>query len=86
MSEHTLNVAQLIDERRMTKFNILVTVLSFVAVWFDGYDLSCIPFAVPYMVKAWHITDPRLLGPVFSASLFGGILGATVFGYRQDHE
>jgi AAHS family 4-hydroxybenzoate transporter-like MFS transporter len=84
MSQQSINVSHLVDERRVTGFNILIIVLSFFVILFDGYDISCVAFAVPHLLKEWHILGPKALGPVFSASLFGILFGAPLFGYVGD--
>jgi AAHS family 4-hydroxybenzoate transporter-like MFS transporter len=78
------DIARLIDERRVTAFNIGLVVLSFLVILFDGYDLTAIAFAVPYILKEWGLTGGAALGPVFSASLFGVLFGSPLFGYVGD--
>lgn len=82
--EQSINVAQLIDERRMTAFNIGLVVFSFLILISDGFDIAAIAFAVPHLLREWQITDRSALGPVFSASLFGILFGSPLFGYLGD--
>jgi AAHS family 4-hydroxybenzoate transporter-like MFS transporter len=82
--EQTLDVAQLIDERPITSFNIALVVFSFLILISDGYDIGAVAFAVPHLLKEWQITDRSALGPVFSASLFGILFGSPLFGYLGD--
>src|SRR5207248_3323374 len=42
-----------------------------------------IAFAAPYLVRAWGVA-PSALGPVFSASLFGILVGSALFGWIGD--
>src|SRR5208282_4241210 len=79
-----VDIARLVDERRVTAFNIGLVVLSFLVILFDGYDLTAIAFAVPYILKDWGLTGGAALGPVFSASLFGVLLGSPLLGYVGD--
>ena len=80
----TVDIARLVDERRVTAFNIGLVVLSFLVILFDGYDLTAIAFAVPYILKDWGLTGGAALGTVFSASLFGVLLGSPLLGYVGD--
>jgi AAHS family 4-hydroxybenzoate transporter-like MFS transporter len=84
MSQHTIDVSRLIDERRITSFNVFIMVLSFLVISFAGYGITIMSFAVPHLLREWHIAGPRALGPVFSAGLFGILFGAPIFGYVGD--
>jgi MFS transporter, AAHS family, 4-hydroxybenzoate transporter len=85
MSElQSVDVARLIDERRVTAFNIGLIILSFFVISVDGYDIAAISFAAPELIRAWHITDRAALAPVFSASLVGILFGAPIFGFIGD--
>jgi AAHS family 4-hydroxybenzoate transporter-like MFS transporter len=78
------DVSRFIDERKLTRFNAGLLVWSFFIVLFDGYDISAISFAAPELIKAWGISNRPALGPVFSASLFGILVGSPLFGYLGD--
>lgn len=84
MSQQTIDVSRLIDERRITSFNIFIMVLSFFVISFTGYGITVMSFAVPHLLRGWHIAGPRALGPVFSAALFGILFGSPIFGYIGD--
>ena len=81
----TIDIARLIDERRMTSFNAKVVVLCFFIILFDGYDSIVPAFAGPYLIKDWGIANMAALGTAFSASLFGFLFGAALFGWVGDH-
>lgn len=78
------DVSRFIDERKMTRFNAGLVIWSFFIVLFDGYDISAISFAAPELIRNWGITNRAALGPVFSASLFGILVGSPLFGYLGD--
>lgn len=85
MSEpQTIDVARLIDERPVTRFNVALVVFSFLIVLSDGYDITAIAFAAPELLKEWQISNRAALGPVFSASLVGILIGSPLFGYVGD--
>jgi AAHS family 4-hydroxybenzoate transporter-like MFS transporter len=81
----TVDVARIIDDRKMDGFMWFLLILSFLIITFDGYDITAIAFAGPLVIKAWGITAPGpFMGVVFSASLFGMLFGAPVLGYIGD--
>jgi len=78
-----VQVSRLLDERGLSAFHIKLIAWSFFIALIDGYDIAAIAFAAPYLVKAWDL-KPGALGPVFSASLFGILIGSAVFGWVGD--
>lgn len=79
----TYDVAQLIDDRGLNKFNIQVVLFTFLVVLFDGYDIAAMAFAAPSLVRAWGVSQAAL-APVFAASLIGMLFGAPLLGYVGD--
>lgn len=80
----TIDVSRLIDERKISSFNVLIVVLCFFATLFDGYDITAAAFAGPAVIKEWGLTNMAAFGPVLSASLFGIFFGSAFFGYIAD--
>ncbi len=81
----TVDVARIIDDRKMDGFMWRLLILAFFIITFDGYDITAIAFAGPLVIKAWGIAAPGpFMGVVFSASLFGMLFGAPVLGYIGD--
>jgi len=78
------DVSRFIDERRLNRFNASLVIWSFFIVLFDGYDITAISFAAPELIKTWGITNRAELGPIFSSSLFGILIGSPLFGYIGD--
>lgn len=83
-STEVFDVSRFIDERKLTRFNAGLVIWSFFIVLFDGYDISAISFAAPELIRTWNISNRAALGPVFSASLFGILVGSPLFGYLGD--
>lgn len=79
-----IDVSRLIDERGVTRFHVLLVVFAFFIVMIDGYDISALGFAIPALVKDWHVTNQAALGPALSASLLGMLLGAPALGALGD--
>lgn len=79
----TIQVEKLVDEQKIGRFNLILLILSFLAMLSDGYEITAMGFAAPELVRLWGI-EQSTLGPVFSASLFGILFGAPLLGYVGD--
>src|SRR5262249_5566015 len=82
-TQSEVQVSRLLDERGLSSFQINLLIWSFFIVLIDGYDIAAIAFAAPHLVSAWGV-PPSTLGPVFSASLVGILLGSALFGWVGD--
>ncbi|MGH7089746.1 MAG: MFS transporter, partial [Stellaceae bacterium] len=80
----TVDVTRLIDEHGVTRFHVMLVIFAFFVVMIDGYDISALGFAIPSLVRDWHIADKAALGPALSASLLGMLLGAPALGALGD--
>jgi MFS transporter, AAHS family, 4-hydroxybenzoate transporter len=80
---HILQTDRLVDDQKIGRFNIVLLVWSFLAMFADGYDISALSFAAPELVRQWGVARSAF-GVVFSASLFGVLLGAPLLGYMGD--
>ena len=78
-----VQVSRLLDERGISSFHVKLIVWSFFIVLIDGYDIGAIAFALPSLIREWHL-NPTQLGPVLSASLFGILIGSAIFGWVGD--
>ncbi|HZC56718.1 MAG TPA: MFS transporter [Xanthobacteraceae bacterium] len=78
-----IDIAQLVDNQPLRLFHIKLVVLAFVVMISDGFDLQAIGYAAPGLVQQWHI-DRATLGPIFTASLVGMLIGAPLFGSVGD--
>lgn len=79
----TIDIAALIDGRRLSGFNYRLIILSWLITVFDGLDMMMVGFTAPYMRDELHLTD-TMLGNVFSAGLLGMMLGGFFFSYLGD--
>ena len=79
----TVNVQELIDSRKLSIFQLLVVLLCALIVFMDGFDTQAIGYVAPAIVRCWRV-DRAALTPVFSAGLFGLMLGALAFGPIAD--
>ena len=78
-----IDVERLIDDQKVGAFTVRLLVLAVLALVIDGYDVQIMPFAAPSLLKAWHL-QRAAFAPVFSASLFGILFGAPLFGWIGD--
>jgi AAHS family 4-hydroxybenzoate transporter-like MFS transporter len=81
--EPEIPLSRLLDERGLSPFQIRVLVWSILIAIIDGYDIAAISFAAPHLVSAWGV-ERSALGPVLSASNFGFLFGAAIFGWFGD--
>ncbi len=83
MAGRRIDVEALIDDQKFGALALRVLVLVFLAQVADGYDVQVMSFAAPSLLKAWH-GSRAAFAPVFSASLFGILVGAPLFGWLGD--
>jgi AAHS family 4-hydroxybenzoate transporter-like MFS transporter len=79
LANQSIDVAQLIDRQPVSRFLIGVLSLCVLVTLADGYNISVAAFAAPAIVKAWGLSRASL-GPLFSSSLFAGLIGPFLFG------
>jgi MFS transporter, AAHS family, 4-hydroxybenzoate transporter len=77
------NVTEVVENARFGRYQILILVMCGIMIFFDGYDLLSISFTAPEFIKLLGI-DRSMIGPVFSAGLFGLTIGALSFGLMAD--
>src|SRR3984957_7419241 len=79
----TVDVADFIDAQPVGGFQIRLLLTCAAVLLFDGFDTTAIGFVAPPLAKEWGLTKAAL-GPVFSAGLFGLMIGALLFGPLAD--
>lgn len=79
----TLEVNQVIDDARFTRFHWTVVWLCALLLVFDGYDLFLYGVVLPVLMKEWGLT-PVQAGALGSYALFGMMFGAFIFGPLAD--
>src|SRR5262249_2820342 len=78
-----IDVTEVIENQRRNALVLTVVILSTAIMFLDGYDLQAMAFAAPSIVRAWGI-DRAALGIVFTAGIFGIMVGGLVFGSLGD--
>lgn len=78
-----IDVAELIDRQPVGRFQVRLLVMCAAVLFVDGFDTQAIGYVAPEIGRAWSL--PRgALGPVFSAGLFGLMIGALLFSPLAD--
>src|SRR6478672_1706215 len=78
-----VDVAEFIDRQPVGGFQIRLLLTCAAVLFLDGFDTQAIGYVAPALAKEWDLTKGAL-GPVFSAGLFGLMIGALVFGPLTD--
>lgn len=78
-----VDVTDVIERQRRNGLVLSVILLSTLMMFLDGYDLHAMAFAAPAIIRKWSI-DKATLGVVFSAGIFGILVGGLTFGYLGD--
>src|SRR5436190_15500971 len=78
-----VDVAGFIDQQPVGRFQIRLLLTCAAVLFLDGFDTQAIGYVAPALIGEWHLTKATL-GPVFSAGLFGLMIGALLFGTLAD--
>jgi AAHS family 4-hydroxybenzoate transporter-like MFS transporter len=79
----SIDVASFIDQQPVGGFQIKLLLTCASVLFLDGFDTTAIGFVAPSLAREWGLTKGAL-GPVFSAGLFGLMIGALLFGPLAD--
>src|SRR5881227_1623985 len=78
-----VDVAEFIDQQPVGGFQIRLLLTCAAVLFLDGFDTQAIGYVAPALAKEWGLSKGAL-GPVFSAGLFGLMIGALLFGPLAD--
>jgi AAHS family 4-hydroxybenzoate transporter-like MFS transporter len=78
-----IDVAEFIDKQPVGGFQFKLLLTCAAVLFLDGFDTQAIGYVAPALAKEWGLTKGAL-GPVFSAGLFGLMIGALLFGPLAD--
>ena len=83
MASRTVSVDEVLDSVPFTLYQVLVGILCFCCMLFDGFDMSVIGLAAPKIAEYLHIKPPQL-GLAMSAGQVGPLIGAALLGMLAD--
>src|ERR1700712_4631806 len=69
-AERTIDVGEFINSRKLTRFNVILVVVSWLITVFDGFDQMTVSYTMPYMKDALHLSKVAQ-GNVFSMGTCG---------------
>lgn len=78
-----IDVAALIDRGPWSPYQKALTALAAFAVIFDGFDIQILGFAIPSLMKEWHVARAAF-APVLALGLAGMAAGSPIAGYFGD--
>jgi MFS transporter, AAHS family, 4-hydroxybenzoate transporter len=78
-----IDVVDFIDRRPVGGFQIRLLLTCAAVLFLDGFDTQAMGYVAPALAKEWGLSKAAL-GPVFSAGLFGLMIGALVLGPLAD--
>ncbi|WP_291687204.1 MFS transporter [Bradyrhizobium sp.] len=78
-----IDVADFIDQQPVGGFQLKLLLTCAAVLFLDGFDTQAIGYVAPALAKEWGLTKSAL-GPVFSAGLFGLMIGALLLGPLAD--
>jgi len=79
----TVDVAALLDSSPWSTYQRLFTILTALAIIFDGFDIQILGFAIPSLIREWHVNRTDF-GPVLAIGLAGMAVGGPLAGYCGD--
>jgi MFS transporter, AAHS family, 4-hydroxybenzoate transporter len=78
-----IDVAAVINNSAISRFQYIIFVLCFLIIVCDGFDTQAIAYVAPSIVSEWKLT-PASFGPVFAAVILGAMIGSFTFGRLAD--
>ena len=81
--QRVVDVGAVVDQARLQPVSALVLTLCVMVATCDGFDNQALAFTAPAIAADWGLRMAEF-APVFSAGLFGLLLGSMVFGTLAD--
>jgi AAHS family 4-hydroxybenzoate transporter-like MFS transporter len=79
----TIDVGEFINGRKLTSFNVILVVVSWLITVFDGFDQMTVSYTMPYMRDVLHLSS-GMQGNVFAMGNFGMMAGGFFFAFLGD--
>jgi AAHS family 4-hydroxybenzoate transporter-like MFS transporter len=78
-----LDLDELFNISPVHRLQVLIVTLCALVALIDGFNTQIIALAAPEIARLWRVA-PAAFGPVFGASVFGGLVGALLAGTCSD--
>jgi AAHS family 4-hydroxybenzoate transporter-like MFS transporter len=78
-----IDLVDFIDRQPVGGLHLRLLLICAAVLFLDGFDTQAIGYVAPALAREWGLSKGAL-GPVFSAGLFGLMIGALVFGPLAD--
>ena len=78
-----IDVSLLLDLGPWTAYQKALTLLAALAIIFDGFDIQILGFAIPSIMRDWHVARPAF-GPITALGLAGMAVGSPFAGFCGD--
>ena len=72
--QRTIDVGEFINSRKLTRFNVLLVVVSWLITVFDGFDQMTVSYTMPYMKDVLHLSI-KMQRDVFSMGFLFAFMG-----------
>lgn len=82
-SVSSTSVSSFLDSGQWSSYQKLITLLAALAIIFDGFDLQILGFAMPSIMKEWHLARAAF-APIAALGLVGMGVGSPLAGYCGD--
>jgi AAHS family 4-hydroxybenzoate transporter-like MFS transporter len=83
MDSHDVDIAPILENRRIGRFQALTLFFGVLTLFVDGLDYSAINVGAPAIIRGFH-AETSAMGFVFGWSFFGIFVGSVLFGYIGD--
>ena len=83
MAQARLSLEEFVDSQPLSRSQVLIGVLCFLAVLLDGFDSVLIGYIAPAIKAEWGLTPPQL-APLFGSGVIGLMVGAMAIGPLAD--
>jgi AAHS family 4-hydroxybenzoate transporter-like MFS transporter len=78
-----VDIAELLDGGSWSTYQKLLIALAALAIIFDGFDIQILGFAIPSLIREWHVARADF-GPVLAVGLAGMAVGGAAAGLCGD--
>ena len=78
-----IDAGALIDSSPWTLYQKLITALAALTIVIDGFDIQILAFAIPSLMKDWHVAR-AVFAPVLALGLAGMAISGPIAGYLGD--